>query len=146
MAGRQLALAGVAALGLAACANTVTLTPHGGGPIGVGASSGSGQGILKIDLEGEQYTGQWVVSPEGGFSGFTDPDAPATGKPRSKTMAKASNMVTAKITSNGDGRAYANAPDGKTLRCNFRFNAVTSAAQGLCQRSDGRIYDMVMKQ
>jgi len=101
-------------------------------------------GVLRIDLEGRRYIGQWTISAEGGFSGY----APGGGaKPAgNRTFAQARGVMSASFAGNGDGRAYAKAPDGATLRCHFHFNAVTSAAQGLCERDDGKLYDLTMKQ
>jgi hypothetical protein len=144
----QLAIAVLAATALAGCGSTVILTSRDGGPGGVGAAPGgmSSHGALKIDLEGKQYVGEWIVSAEGGFSGFSDPGAPARKKFGSHKLAQATGIVSAGLASNGDGRAYANAPDGTTLHCNFRLNAVTSVAQGQCERNDGRLYDLTMRQ
>ena len=105
-----------------------------------------GRGTLKINLEGKQYVGEWVVSSEGGFAGFSNADKPVTKTLGSAKLSKATGIVRAGIASNGDGRAYANGPGGATLRCNFRFDAVTSVAQGLCERNDGRMYDLTMRQ
>ena len=146
MAYRQLMVA-LTATALAGCGSMVTLTAHDGGPGGVGSSPptmGSGRGVLKIELEGKHYVGEWVVSDEGGFAGFDKPDpGKAFG---SVNLGKAKGLVSTNMASNGDGRAYANSPDGGSLRCNFRFNAVTSVAQGRCERNDGHIYDLTMKQ
>ena len=35
---------------------------------------------------------------------------------------------------------------GRALRCHFNVNALTSTAFGLCERNDGRLYDLTMKQ
>ncbi len=140
---------GWAALAMAGCASQVILTPRDGGPAGVGTSSGAmgSRGALKIQLEGQQYVGEWVVSAEGGFSGFKAPKAKSKGNAfASDNLAKAKGMVTAGYAGNGDGRAIASAADGKILRCNFHVNTVTSNASGLCERSDGRLYDLSMKQ
>ncbi len=138
MARRQL-LVILAAASLAGCGTVVTLTAHDGGPGGVGNSPGArgGRGALNIDLDGKRYVGEWLVSADGGFTGF---DKRETGR-----LAKATGMITEGVASNGDGRAYADAQDGSTLRCSFRFNAVTSVAQGRCQRNDGHVYDLTMK-
>jgi len=146
MTSKQAIGAALAAMALAGCGSTVTLTPRDGGPIGVGSSPGGmgSHGALRIDLEGEHYVGEWIVSSEGGFSGYSNPAAAGDKKP--SKLAAAKGVMTAKFTGNGDGRAYANAPTGATLRCNFHFNAVTSTAQGLCERGDGKLYDLVMKQ
>ena len=148
MARRQLVMAVLAAATLAACGSTVTLTSRDGGPGGVGVSPSAvgGHGTLKIDLEGKHYVGEWVVSAEGGFAGFSNPDAIKRKKFGSHRLAQATGIVSAGIASNGDGRAYANAVDGGTLRCHFRLDAVTSTAQGLCERNDGRLYDLTMRQ
>jgi hypothetical protein len=147
---RRTTIAAVAAgLTLGACANQVVLTARDGGPGGTGTSSGSmgSHGALKIQLEGQQYVGQWVVSSEGGFAGFDGPKGQGRGKAfAADSFTKAKGVVTAGYAGNGDGHAIANAADGKVLRCNFRFNTVTSNASGLCERSDGRLYDLTMKQ
>jgi hypothetical protein len=144
----KLGMAALAAAALGGCASMVTLTARDGGPGGVGVSPGAvgGRGALKITLEGKQYIGEWVVSSEGGFAGFSNADKPAAKALGSKRLGKATGIVRAGIASNGDGRAYANGPDGSTLHCNFRFDAVTSVAQGLCERNDGRLYDLTMRQ
>jgi len=141
-------MAALAATALAGCASMVTLTARDGGPGGVGVSPGSvgGRGTLRINLEGKQYVGEWVVSTEGGFAGFSNADKPTRKTLGSSSLGKATGIVSAGIASNGDGRAYANGPGGATLRCNFRLNAVTSMAQGLCERNDGRLYDLTMRQ
>ncbi len=133
---------------LGGCGSTVTLTPRDGGPIGVGVSPGTmgGHGALRIDLEGQRYVGEWIVSDEGGFAGYANPAAAGDKMLGSRSLSQAKGVMAAKFAGNGDGRAYANAPDGLALKCNFHFNAVTQAAQGLCERSDGKLYDLVMKQ
>jgi hypothetical protein len=148
MARGQLLMVALGAVALAGCGSTVTLTSRDGGPGGVGVSPHAmgGHGTLKIDLEGQRYVGEWVVSAEGGFAGFSNPDASVRKKFGSHKLAQATGLVSAGIASNGDGRAYANAPGGGALRCNFRFNAVTSTAQGQCERNDGRLYDLTMRQ
>jgi hypothetical protein len=141
----------VAGLGLAACANQVILTSRDGGPGGAGAATGSmgSHGALKIILEGKPYVGEWVVSADGGFSGFSSDAAKTNAKPTafaSANLAAARGIISAGYAGNGDGRAFAKAADGQTLRCNFHLNTVTSNATGLCERGDGRLYDMSMKQ
>ncbi len=111
----------------------------GSSPGGMGS-----HGVLRIDLEGQHYVGEWIVSPEGGFSGYSNPAA-GDKTLGSHKLKQAQGVMSAKFIGNGDGRAYANAKDGSTLRCNFHFNAITSAAQGLCERNDGKLYDLVMK-
>jgi hypothetical protein len=144
----QFGMAALAAGALAGCASMVTLTARDGGPGGVGVSPGAvgGRGTLKINLEGKQYVGEWVVSSEGGFAGFSNADKPVGKTLGSSKLGKATGIVRAGIASNGDGRARWRRPGGSTLHCNFRFNAVTSVAQGLCERNDGRLYDLTMRQ
>ncbi len=130
---------------LAGCANTVTLTPRDGGAVGMGTSRGGmgGHGVFRVDLEGRKYMGQWTVSAEGGFSGYAaDSDKPL-GR---RQLAQARGVMNASLAGNGDGRAYAKSPDGSTLRCHFHYNGVTSIAQGLCEREDGKLYDLTVKQ
>jgi hypothetical protein len=75
----QFGMAAAAAAALAGCSSMVTLTARDGGPGGVGVSPGNvgGRGALRITLEGKQYVGEWVVSTEGGFAGFSDADKPS---------------------------------------------------------------------
>ncbi|MDB5458728.1 MAG: hypothetical protein JWO72_469 [Caulobacteraceae bacterium] len=146
MAGKQVLGAALAAMLLAACASAVTLSSRDGGPPGVGVSTGAmaNHGLLKIALEGKQYTGEWIVSAEGKFVGYSKS---ATAKKfTQKNLAYATGIVAAGRSGDGDGRAYANAPDGATLRCHFNVNSLTSAAFGLCERNDGRVYDLTMRQ
>jgi hypothetical protein len=147
MAGKQVFGAAVSAIALAACANTVTLASRDGGPSGLGSSTGamSSRGLLKIMLEGKQYSGEWVVSDEGHFDGFGQART-AGQKFAQKNLAIASGIIRAGTSGNGDGRAYANAADGDSLRCHFNVNALTATAFGLCERNDGRIYDLTMRQ
>jgi len=146
MAGKQIMGAVLSAMALAACANAVTLSSCDGGPSGTGSSTGAlaNRGKLKITLEGKQYSGEWVVSDEGRFSGYSE--GKAGQKFTQKNLAVASGIIRAGTSGNGDGRAYANAPDGDSLRCHFNVNALTSTAFGLCERNDGRVYDLTMRQ
>ena len=146
MAGKQLLVAALAALSLTGCASAVTLTARDGGPSGEGASTGAmaNHGLLKIVLEGKQYVGEWIVSAEGRFSGYTPAAAKSTFT--EQNLAYASGVVLAGTSGDGEGRAYANAPDGTNLRCHFNVNSLTSTAFGLCERNDGRLYDLTMRQ
>jgi hypothetical protein len=146
MAGKQVLGAVLSAMALAACANTVTLTSRDGGPSGAGTSTGAlaNHGRLKIMLEGKQYAGEWIVSDEGRFTGYDE--GRAGQKFTQKNLAVASGIIRAGASGNGDGRAYANAPGGATLRCHFNVNSLTSTAFGQCERDDGRVYDLTMRQ
>lgn len=146
MAGKQILGTVLSAMALAACANAVTLSARDGGPSGIGTSTGAmaNRGLLKIVLEGKQYAGEWIVSDEGRFNGYGE--GKAGQKFTQKNLAIASSIIRAGTSGNGDGRAYANAPDGDSLRCHFNVNALTATAFGLCERNDGRVYDLTMRQ
>ena len=46
------------------------------------------------------------------------------------------------MADSGVGTALLRSGAGNSLRCEFRYNAMTVTALGVCQRQDGQLFDL----
>lgn len=129
---------GAAAL-LAGCAHQVALTPADGvGPIGRGQAPwklNGNSGALTITLGGTVYSGEYVLQNSGGFVGIGSAFSGS---------AVASGAVYGAST-NGNGKAYLTAPDGRSLSCDFSYSSMSASGIGVCRASDGKTYNMMIR-
>ena len=123
-------------LALAGCAHKLTLMERGTGIISHGTVPGSwdNSGNLTIEIEGLVYTGTWVLSSGGGMSLMNTYGS------------QISTSVGFFSSGQGVGNAMLHAPDGSSLRCQFQYSDWTATGIGVCVSSDGRVFDMQIKQ
>lgn len=106
-------------LGLSGCSHTldVYLTGRASGVTAhteVVTISNEPGGAVSLILKGKKYTGRWVY-----MSG--DPFAPPGA---------------------GTGTMNLTAPDGSSLHCMYQYSEWSQSGVGVCQGSDGEIYDV----
>jgi hypothetical protein len=131
----------LACIGLVACTHTfnVYLTGRTSGTTGqteVLVSSGHPSGDISLVLKGKTYTGRWVYMSGGGSLNLTT--ATVVSGPHT---ASGTGMAVG-LPSGGNGTMNLTAPDGSSLRCVYDYSAWSRSGVGLCQGSDGEMYDV----
>ena len=87
-------------------------------------------GAISADIDNDKYSGSWIYSSSGGAVGFN--------------AAQPSSVIAVASTSGG-GKINMKAESGKFIRCSFGFDEWNNTGSGLCQRNDGREYDLYLK-
>lgn len=123
---------------LGSCAHNVLIVGRTNGSKGKATitTAGNKSGDISIELDGKNYTGQWVYVPNGGGFAF------GSGTSISGTRVTTVTGNAIALPMQGDGTVLANAPDGSSLRCGFTFSEFGRTGVGTCQDGKGEIYDM----
>lgn len=138
---RSIALTVAVAAGLAACSHNVVMVGRETGAMGIGSAAASmgNSGTLTIDLLGETYSGPWVYMSHGGSVGYGLINTYGYGANSGSVHGSA---TTFNQSTGGRGTVLMSAPSGSTLRCEFDYNTWTSTGLGVCEHSDGEIFDL----
>jgi hypothetical protein len=134
---RTMLIAGLAisAALLTGCAGNIRLLSEGKSYAG---TYNTGTKAMNVDVEGIIYTGSYVLGQTFGISN-SQAFATATGGHR-PMFVNATGFSTTSTTSN-QGRALLVGSNNKTIRCDIMVSRMSG--QGLCQDSDGRVYDLI---
>ncbi|GAB5446437.1 hypothetical protein [Gymnodinialimonas sp.] len=134
------ALTIVAALVLSACGTTPeTLIMSrrtgltGSGDITSGVLRNSGE--LTIGTRFETFTGRWVAVREGANQGLELLQAYAGGS----LLRGTANLISESEA--GYGTAILTSDGGRSMRCEFRYTGVQITAIGVCETTDGEVFD-----
>ena len=98
--------------------------------------SGQPSGEATLRLNGKTYTGRWVYMSGGGSVGLTTATAVSGAHTASSTG------MALGLPSGGNGTMNLAASDGSTLRCIFQYSTWSRSGVGVCEGSDGEIYDI----
>jgi hypothetical protein len=134
-------LAICAALVLAGCASgpDTLVMSRATGLTGTGEISGGrlrNAGDMEITLPGERFTGRWAAVREGANQGLQLLDAYGRGSILRGTASILSE------TEAGFGTAILTSDKGRSMRCEFRYSGANITAIGVCETTDGEIYDL----
>lgn len=134
---------------LALCA-ALTLTACGTGPETLIMSrrtglTGTGEitagvlrnsGDMRIETRYETFTGRWVAVREGANQGLELLQSYGRGSILRSTAEVLSE------TEAGFGTAILTSDGGRSMRCEFRYTGVNINAIGVCETTDGEIFDL----
>jgi hypothetical protein len=133
------ALAACAALLLAACGPDALVMSRATGATGTGSISGGtlrNSGEMVLELPRETFTGRWVAVREGANQSLELLSAYGRGSILRGTASVLSE------TEAGFGTAILTSTKGRSMRCEFRYSGVNITAIGVCETTDGEIFDL----
>lgn len=127
------------------CSATVKFIDRDSGNVYLGSTGGTlgKSGGITAEIEGKNYTGEWIYSPNGGGYTLSSGNATAYGPAGVATATGLSTNVT--MSAQGDGMIHMRSTSGESVRCVFKFNGMSSTGMGQCQRNDGRAFDLTIK-
>ena len=99
-------------------------------------ANGRHGGPIEITLGNKIYRGRWVYMETGGSVGVGLSSAYSAGHTATATGTFLG------LPTGGNGTVAAAASDGSTLRCTFDFSESDLKGVGVCQVSNGEIYDL----
>jgi hypothetical protein len=147
---RLLALlaAGLAAVVLAGCASTYSLTlmPRNSGKLYYGEAveqSAGGPADVSVTIEDKTYSGNWVAQTPGQSSGYVSGGFGWFG--RRGGIGFGGGPVVVDNPTGGESKALLQAPDGTGLRCDFRGLGAGRSGGGTCQDDKGLLYDVQIR-
>ena len=97
---------------------------------------GHPSGDVSLTLKGKTYTGRWVYVSGGGSVGITS----ATVVSGAAHTTTGTGMAVG-LPSGGNGTMNLTAPDGSSVRCVYQYSEWSMSGVGVCQDSDGEMYD-----
>jgi len=125
---RQALAAGLGGLGLlAGCSPKLVVTDKATGVSTYGTATGasfSSTGQVKIDIDGEYFTGPWVAMRDPGNAALT--------------------FWSLGPKDSGAGVANLTSASGRYLRCEFGYSMSSLSGIGLCKSKQGKEYDFMM--
>ena len=126
---------------LSGCGHNVTLMERGGPAAGGGAIPYTmmNSGDITITIDGEPYSGRWVLSKGGSYS-FGTAFGSSVGAGGASTGTAYGSGIN--MSASGNGNILARSEAGKGLRCIFNYSGMSRNGAGVCQDDDGRVYDM----
>lgn len=101
----------------------------------------SSQGRLTAEIEGEVFDGSWAYMSSGGNVTLGSGTVTTSGGSSAFGTVSAFGMSTA-----GKGIVNMRGSKGRLIRCVYEWNEWSSSGIGECERSDGRRYDLRLKQ
>lgn len=138
---RLIALTIIAALTLTACGSdpeTLIMSRRtgltGSGEITQGVLRNSGD--MTIITPHETFSGRWVAVREGANQSLELLQAYGNGSVLRSTARLLSE------TEAGFGTAILTSDGGRSMRCEFRYTGVTINAIGVCETTDGEVFDL----
>ncbi|NKX46228.1 hypothetical protein [Roseicyclus persicicus] len=132
-------LAAGAALALAACGPDALVMSRTTGVTGTGGFSGAtlrNSGEMVLELPQETFTGRWVAVREGANQSLELLSAYGSGS----ILRSTANLLSE--TEAGFGTAILTSDKGRSMRCEFRYSGVNITAIGVCQTTNGEIFDL----
>lgn len=138
---RLTALTVIASLTLTACGSdpeTLIMSRRTGltGSGEITSSALRNSGDLTITTPYETFSGRWVAVREGANQGLELLQSYGNGSILRSTASILSE------TEAGFGTAILTSDGGRSMRCEFRYTGVTINAIGVCETTDGEIFDL----
>ena len=124
-----------------ACSHQLSLYPRGGGQVATGVANEAGK-TIEIQFEGHLYKGRYSYDGGGVVSVQSFGTSQAFSGARSVT-AQGSSYGTAYVPGTGNGRIFAIAPSGNSIRCEFQYKG--GSGLGVCEDNQGRVFDLVIE-
>jgi hypothetical protein len=129
------AILAIALIALVGCTHKLALYSSSG-ESGTGTAQESGKKVT-IELSGKLYVGNYVfdggsVGISTGFGSGIVGSSPLT----------VTSIGTSYVPGSGNGRVFVRAQDNTSMRCEFQFSG--GSGLGICQRSDGKTFDLVI--
>ena len=93
-------------------------------------------GDMRIETQYETFTGRWVAVREGANQGLELLQSYAGGSILRGTAELLSE------TEAGFGTAILTSDGGRSMRCEFRYTGVQITAIGVCDTTDGEVFDL----
>ncbi|MHA7886684.1 hypothetical protein [Roseicyclus sp.] len=124
---------------LSACGPDALVMSRMTGVTGTGAISGAtlrNSGEMTLELPRETFTGRWVAVREGATQSLELLNSYARGSILRSTAELLSE------TEAGFGTAILTSTKGRSMRCEFRYSGVNITAIGVCQTTDGEVFDL----
>ncbi|MEX3015591.1 hypothetical protein [Gymnodinialimonas hymeniacidonis] len=106
----------------------------GSGEITQGVLRNSGE--MRIETQYETFTGRWVAVREGANQGLELLQSAAGGSILRETASILAD------TEAGFGTAILTSDGGRSMRCEFRYTGVQITAIGVCETTDGEVFDL----
>tara|TARA_R110000764_G_scaffold17331_5_gene47657 strand:- start:34 stop:420 length:387 start_codon:yes stop_codon:yes gene_type:complete len=109
------------------CTPKLVITNQDTGISEYGTASGanfSSTGNVKINIDGEEFTGPWIAMRDPGNAALT--------------------FWSMGPKDSGVGIANLTSPSGKFVRCEFGYNMTSLSGLGLCKDKQGATYDFMM--
>jgi hypothetical protein len=128
-------LIGAICIALVGCSHKLALYSSDG-EMGSGVAEESGKKVT-IEISGRQYVGNYVFG--GGSVGITS--GVGYGIVGSSPLT-VSSIGTTYVPGSGNGKIFVRAQDNSSMRCEFQYS--DGAGLGVCQRSDGKVFDLVI--
>jgi hypothetical protein len=128
-------LLGAICIALVGCNHKLALYSSDG-EMGSGIAEESGKKVT-IEISGRRYVGNYVFG--GGSVGITS--GVGYGIVGSSPLT-VSSIGTTYVPGSGDGKIFVRAQDNSSMRCEFQYS--DGAGLGVCQRSDGKVFDLVI--
>jgi len=132
-------LAICATLVLSACGPDATVLSRTTGITGTGDITGGrlrNSGDMTLELPGETFSGSWVAVREGANQSLELLDSYISGS----VLRGAARLLSE--TEAGFGTAILTSDRGRSMRCEFRYSGMNITAIGVCQTTDGEVYDL----
>jgi tetratricopeptide (TPR) repeat protein len=133
---------------IAGCSAKLTFIDNTDGKAYIGhvpsATSSTGQATALI--AGEQYSGPWVFSAQGGGMsvGFGGMSGTAYSGAKAASFYGTGNSFSVNNSAQGNGLLNMTGSNGSFIKCVFDYNKSSNSGIGKCQRNDGRIYDLTI--
>ncbi len=93
-------------------------------------------GEMTIQTQYETFTGRWVAVREGANQGLELLQSAAGGSILRETASILAD------TEAGFGTAILTSDGGRSMRCEFRYTGVNITAIGVCETTDGEVFDL----
>jgi hypothetical protein len=94
------------------------------------------QDDLSVHLGGQIYTGKWTYVPQGGSMMLMSGIASGGG---GSAFGTGTGMM---LPAGGGGLATLTGTDGSSPSCQFQYSEWSRTGIGVCQQSDGKVYDL----
>lgn len=140
--------AALAAVLLGGCSAQLTFIDRADGQryTGVTQSTAGNSGEASAQIDGATYSGDWIYSSSGGGYSLSSSVANATafGTGGMATARGQSFTSTSYVATSGNGLIALRGPS-HAMRCVFNFNTMSNTGTGSCERTDGRLYDLMIR-
>ena len=130
----KIVIALITFLSVTGCAHKLALHPREGGATFQGVADESGRKV-ELQVDGEVYKGTYVYDGGGVIIG----NSTGFGVAGSSVM-QSTGIYTGYAPGSGNGQWYARSSSGTSIRCEFLYK--DGSGLGVCERNDGKVYDL----
>ena len=130
----KIVIALITFLSVTGCAHELALHPRDGGATFQGVANESGRKV-ELQVDGEVYKGTYVYDGGSVIIGNSTGFGVA-----GSSVIQSTGIYTGYAPGSGNGQIFARSPSGKSIRCEFLYK--DGSGLGVCERSDGKVYDL----